>query len=454
MMHLDLEDMIVPYLLGELSSSEAARLEAAIEEDPALRRSFVEIRETLAEVALSAPQVAPPPSAFAEIRERIRDGSSQAPRKTVPFIVRLGGIAAACAAAALTGFWWGQESSVPGAPEIVLRNGASDVPQTVTLAKTDSARMVDELRQRILFLERQNAQAGQKELVLREALHELLKRSPHSLRSPEFLADLEDALELPPGALDSTVVALLRAVARMESGPGIAQVTVMELTRPGDEEGPGLAPIASSIISDAFHSLVDDSDPDLALASSEPGPDYPTNSFWSPVLPGGRTSHESLATEATGLPDSPFSTGATGTEMVPDGEAQSSVIGMDATSITQSAQNVVQTFDGLLDLNPVGLVVFLGEGEGTMSMRGLPPVGPEEGYQLWGIDDVTGTTFSIGMLPALPQGRGQVSFDVSGTENIPTRMLLTKEPATGSSRPGGTVILETAGSSTSQGGTK
>ncbi|MFN0128667.1 MAG: anti-sigma factor domain-containing protein [Verrucomicrobiales bacterium] len=80
-------------------------------------------------------------------------------------------------------------------------------------------------------------------------------------------------------------------------------------------------------------------------------------------------------------------------------------------------------------------------GEGSIVVDSLPPLGPEEVYQIWLVDAAREDPLSVGMLPPLPNGSGHINFTVSQPGLVPQDFLLTKEQASGAARPSPSVVL-------------
>ena len=98
-----------------------------------------------------------------------------------------------------------------------------------------------------------------------------------------------------------------------------------------------------------------------------------------------------------------------------------------------------------------GGVLLIREGEpiGTLVVNGLPPLGPEQQYQLWLVRDetrVSGAVFSV-------VEQGFTSVTVSAPDALPvyTRFGITIEPAGGSPGPTGDGVLRSASPDTNDG---
>lgn len=442
------EELAIQYVLDELNSRERARFARMLASSVELRAHVRSVEEAFAEYAvLSTRQHKAPLAVLAAAKAQTR--IIDAPDRKRLSALRLGSsIAAIAMVSAAIGFVLGRDS--PNAPTTHIQHAASGVEQgsVATLngrsgkeLHAEQEEIVEKLRQRVLYLEHQSQQAVQKEIVLREALHELLRRSPGSLRSEEFLARLEDALDLPPGSLDATVAALLQSLARTADGPGIAQVTVMELTPPGGPREPTLAPVASTIISEAFWKVVQDTQ-GLVAAYDEMG-DLPLNlDGQGSVSPTSyNRGRESLSPPMPGLDRPPEDIPVDQDPSLSDGSALEAPAGPNIPALTEQVVSDIK--EVVQPSSPVGFAVWdQGSRTGSLSLRDVPALEQGQTYQLWGEDSVTGTPFSIGLLPPMQGGTGRVFFDLSNGDPAPSRLYVTTEPQGGSSLPTGQVVIE------------
>lgn len=487
------QELATLYVLDLLNGRDRQAFEARMDRDPELCSYVRSLADDTALIALAAPRVKPPADMMARVEAALDAPQSS---KVVSFWNAINRVPsawpmAACLMLTCTVFF-------------LMADRIADSTSGNLSAfdpKTDPVSIRYELNERIRELERvelENKQLKRSLSQIENSLRTLSGLSHASIRDDDDSADsVTSGLSREQIRLQKEVDKLVQLAAiYSDSGPGLARLTVIELSDepPGDYPS-GFAENALRLLSEQLNSAV--GGPTIALAQSPINHQQNVPADSPPVPEGanvqpaetitldertvqnliGNTGNVALSDTAShdgsfmngqtltldgAVNTETISTTASITHQTEDGDLITltvNSIGNNSsarlpsgtaqgnTSANTPDDAVIAGTDNTPYYAPSGFVVWDDTRQvGTIGFYDLqrPPEG--QVYQIWAVDPTRSKPVNVGILPELEKDaaylNGRIYFTVENTKLNPTNIFITAEPAGGSATPSGLRVLQ------------
>lgn len=450
------------YLLDGLEDAELDAYLLARRNDPVVRAAECEASETLADLVLSVPQIAPPDSCLEGIRTRIQSMSRPLPVRFYHRLRRISPGWAAAAALAIVAAW-----------STVKRMEAENELTQLKQQKQDFANH---------FLENTPGGTGDPDKLTAHtpppgedaALPgtQRDKRRPSHARGAGGHQLIQNHAEL-RARLNQLEQ---RNARRLQTRPGLHRPTIFEMQRPDEtSSGDGSKLTLSSsrvgdILADALLAVHDPDKTNSGASGKQPFRIGNSNRDDEILIESGMRDlsvfhlPEEVHVRNLGLPVADAA--ANGLQALPDGggyyEAKSNLVWRPAAdgrghigtrppadftpppAGTDVPVPPPVTTPPAPETAAVRAFPIFDEstGEGSIILQNLPAPDAGKTWQLWFTDPEISAPFSPGILPPLETGSGRVFFDLGRTGYAPASCFLTQEPAGGSAQPTGPVVLK------------
>lgn len=501
MIDIQTEELAALYVLDLLNGRDRQAFEARMDRDPELCRYVRSLADDTAMLALAAPRVKPPADIMVRVEAAL---DSQDSPKVISFWSAINRVPAAwpmaaCLMLTCTVFFLMAERIADSTSGNLSAFDPKNDPVTIRY----------ELNERIRQLEQMELENQRLKQSLSQIENSIKALSGSALASSQVDDELSDGAS---AGLTREQIRLQKEVDKLvqlaaiysDSGPGLARLTVIELSDepPGDYPS-GFAENALRLLGEQLNSAV--GGPSIAVAQSPINPQQavPAN---SPPVPENAnvkpaetiTLDEQTAKNLVGGVNAVASTNTdtssedgvyTGDQTITLASAGNSINAVGTITGTSSASFTHQTDEGdriTLTVNslgnnvsarqiadglqtalpsnipddsviagndstpfyaPSGFVVWDDTRQvGTIGFYDLQRAPDGQVYQIWAVDPTRSKPVNVGILPDIEKDaaylNGRIYFTVENTKLSPTNIFITAEPTGGSDTPSGRRVLQ------------
>lgn len=499
MIDIQTEELAALYVLDLLNGRDRQAFEARMDRDPELCRYVRSLADDTAMLALAAPRVKPPADIMARVEAAL---DSQDSPKVISFLSAINRVPAAwpmaaCLMLTCTVFFLMAERIADSTSGNLSAFDPKNDPVTIRY----------ELNERIRQLEQMELENQRLKQSLSQIENSIKALSGSALASSQVDDEPSDGAS---AGLTREQIRLQKEVDKLvqlaaiysDSGPGLARLTVIELSDepPGDYPS-GFAENALRLLGEQLNSAV--GGPSIAVAQSPINPQQAVLADSPPVpesanakpaetitldeqtaknLVGGTgnasqaiipassgevsfvshgdilgTSTNAIAGNVTLSDNSSSFTHETDegdritltvNSIGNNASARQASSGSPASNASEVPdESVISGTDNTPYYSPSGFVVWDDTRQvGTIGFYDLQKAQEGQVYQIWATDPTRSKPVNVGILPDIEKDaaylNGRIYFTVENTKLSPTNIFITAEPAGGSSTPTGPRVLQ------------
>lgn len=240
------------------------------------------------------------------------------------------------------------------------------------------------------------------------------------------------------GGTPGSAVDHLREIRSIIDGASFSHIIVAELRQPGaNSKRQNTLPPLFDRVADA---IADQGPPELAGNEPKGAPDPGVAAAEPLPADGLGTADAGLAANAAA---NPVGKAAEGGQAAPGLAAPVAPTPTPDANLPNNPPAIVAATPAVSPPEPLAwALVDRATGKGSIIVSGLtdPPNG--QAYQLWLVDPSANQPLSAGLLPSLPDGNGQIVFEMNRPDLAPTDFLLTRESAQGALQPSKDIVLQ------------